>query len=114
MMRTTASESGTREIVSTFQLIVLAGLRVKQLQRGSKPRIEADPNRRRNTSIALEEVKRGLVKLAQSAVLETHNHPTNTRASGSAEADLPEPIHLIGLKTDALKMSGSFKRNEGL
>jgi len=48
-------------INSRYQLIIVAGLRSKQLVRGSLPRIEADPRKRRNTSIALEEVKRGLV-----------------------------------------------------
>ena len=48
-------------IDSRFRLIIVAGLRTKQLLHGSKPRIEADKARRRNTSIALEEVKRGLV-----------------------------------------------------
>ena len=48
-------------IDSNFLLIVVAGLRSKQLLHGSHPRIEADPRRRRNTSIALEEVRQGLV-----------------------------------------------------
>jgi DNA-directed RNA polymerase omega subunit len=48
-------------IDSHFRLITVAALRSKQLMRGSMARIEADPLRRRNTSIALEEVKRGLV-----------------------------------------------------
>ena len=48
-------------IDSKFRLIVVAALRTKQLLHGSPPRIAADPRRRRNTSIALEEVKRGLV-----------------------------------------------------
>ena len=48
-------------IDSRFRLIVVAAQRSKQLQRGSRPRIGADPNRRRSTSIALEEVKQGLV-----------------------------------------------------
>jgi DNA-directed RNA polymerase omega subunit len=46
---------------SRYRLIVVAALRSKQLLRGSLPRIEADPQRHKNTSIALEEVKRGLV-----------------------------------------------------
>ena len=65
-MRTSVRDNGTSGIVSTFQLVVVAGLRAKQLQRGSKPRIEADPKRCRNTSIALEEVRRGFVNLAQN------------------------------------------------
>jgi DNA-directed RNA polymerase omega subunit len=46
---------------SIYRLIILAGLRSKQLVRGSQPRIEADPSRRKNTSIALEEIRQGLV-----------------------------------------------------
>jgi DNA-directed RNA polymerase omega subunit len=48
-------------IDSRYRLIVVAALRSKQLLNGSLPRIEGDPRRHRNTSIALEEVKRGLV-----------------------------------------------------
>ena len=48
-------------IVSRFQLVLLAGRRSKQLFRGAQPRIPADPLKRRNTSIALEELRRGLV-----------------------------------------------------
>jgi DNA-directed RNA polymerase subunit omega len=48
-------------IDSRFRLIVVAALRAKQLLRGANPRIDADPLKRRNTSIALEEVRRGLV-----------------------------------------------------
>jgi DNA-directed RNA polymerase omega subunit len=48
-------------IDSRYRLIVVAALRSKQLKRGSLPRIDADPQRRKATSIALEEVKQGLV-----------------------------------------------------
>ena len=48
-------------IDSHFRLVVVAALRSKQLLRGARPRVEADPSRRRNASIALEEVRRGLV-----------------------------------------------------
>jgi DNA-directed RNA polymerase omega subunit len=48
-------------IDSRYRLIVVAALRSKQLLNGSLSRIEDDPRRHRNTSIALEEVKRGLV-----------------------------------------------------
>ena len=48
-------------IFSRFQLVLLAGHRSKQLLKGAQPRIPADPLKRRNTSIALEELKRGLV-----------------------------------------------------
>lgn len=56
-----ANEGTWPGIDSRFRLIVVAGLRSKQLVQGSKPRIEADKMRRRHTTIALEEVKRGLV-----------------------------------------------------
>lgn len=48
-------------IDSRFRLVVVAAQRSKHIQRGARPLIDADPNRRRNTSIALEEVKLGLV-----------------------------------------------------
>lgn len=48
-------------IVSRFQLVILAGRRSKQLLNGARPRIPVDPLKRRNTSIALEELRRGLV-----------------------------------------------------
>jgi DNA-directed RNA polymerase omega subunit len=51
-------------IDSRYRLIVVAALRSKQLLRGAHPRIAADPLKRRNTSIALEEVKRGLVSFS--------------------------------------------------
>lgn len=56
-----ASEDLWPGIDSRYRLIVVAALRSKQLQRGALPRIVADPSKRRNTSIALEEVKRGLI-----------------------------------------------------
>jgi DNA-directed RNA polymerase omega subunit len=56
-----AGEQQWPGIDSHFRLIAVAALRSKQLLRGARPRIDADPLKRRNTSIALEEVKRGLV-----------------------------------------------------
>jgi DNA-directed RNA polymerase omega subunit len=57
-------------IESVYRLIVVAALRNKQLTRGATPRIEADPLRHRNTTIALEEVKRGLVPFTLTGVQE--------------------------------------------
>ncbi|MFN2514705.1 MAG: DNA-directed RNA polymerase subunit omega [Pyrinomonadaceae bacterium] len=68
-----ASEGTWPGIDSRFRLIILAGLRTKQLLHGSKPRIEVDKKRRRNTSIALEEVKRGLVPFTRVKD-EAHDH----------------------------------------
>jgi DNA-directed RNA polymerase omega subunit len=64
-------------IDSRYRLIIVTALRAKQLVRGSLPRIEVDSQRRKTTSIALEEVKRGLV------------HFTATDGDGN---DLVEPI----------------------
>ena len=55
---------------SVYRLIVVAALRNKQLTRGATPRIETDPRRHRNTTIALEEVKRGLVPFTITEVQE--------------------------------------------
>jgi DNA-directed RNA polymerase omega subunit len=54
-------KNGEVQVDSIYRLIILAGLRSKQLLRGSTPRIKADPLRRKNTSIALEELRQGLV-----------------------------------------------------
>ena len=55
------ANEGWPGIVSRFQLVLLAGRRSKQLLKGAHPRIPADPLKKRNTSIALEELKQGLV-----------------------------------------------------
>jgi len=55
------SEDQWPGIDSRYRLIIVAALRSKQLQRGASPRIGADPRKHRSTSIALEEVKQGLV-----------------------------------------------------
>jgi DNA-directed RNA polymerase omega subunit len=49
---------------SRFRLIVVASLRAKQLLHGSHPRVAFDPLRQKNTSIALEEVRRRLVRFS--------------------------------------------------
>jgi DNA-directed RNA polymerase omega subunit len=59
---------------SIYRLIVVAALRNKQLTRGATPRIEADPRRHRNTTIALEEVKRGLVPFTIAEVREKNEN----------------------------------------
>ena len=48
-------------IVSRFQLVILATHRSKQLLQGAQPRIVGDRLKRRTTSIALEELRRGLI-----------------------------------------------------
>jgi len=51
-----------RDLGPIYRMVVVASLRSKQLLRGSKPRITPDASRKRNVSIALEEVRRGLVR----------------------------------------------------
>jgi DNA-directed RNA polymerase subunit K/omega len=51
-----------RSIDSIYRMIVVAGVRSRQLIRGATPRVVADPSRRRNVSIALEEARRGLIR----------------------------------------------------
>jgi DNA-directed RNA polymerase omega subunit len=53
-------------IDSRYRLIIVAALRSKQLLRGSVPRIAVDSRRHKNTSIALEEVKQGLVPFSST------------------------------------------------
>ena len=65
-----AAEGQGPGVGSVYRLVVVAALRNKQLTRGAAPRIEADPLRRRNTTIALEEVKRGLVPFTNAGVRE--------------------------------------------
>ena len=57
---------------SRFQDVVVAGLRAKQLLRGSKPRIEPHPHKRKNTTIAVEEVRRGLIAFTHRALSQAH------------------------------------------
>jgi DNA-directed RNA polymerase omega subunit len=65
-------------IVSRFQLVLLAGRRSKQLFKGAHPRIPADPLKRRNTSIALEELRRGLVPFAHQNQNASQTNPIDT------------------------------------
>jgi len=60
-------KSGPGEI-SRFRAVVVAALRAKQLQRGSRPRIELDDKKHKDTSIAMEEVRRGLITFTQFVV----------------------------------------------
>jgi DNA-directed RNA polymerase omega subunit len=65
-------EGGPVEI-SRFRAVVVAGLRVKQLRRGSKPRIEPASDRHKDTTIAMEEVRRGLISFTQLAAPPAHD-----------------------------------------
>ena len=72
-------------IDSRFRLIVVASLRTKQLLHGAHPRIEADPLKRRNTSIALEEVRQGLVSFVNNTKDEKENGDSSAEENKSGE-----------------------------
>jgi DNA-directed RNA polymerase omega subunit len=55
---------------SDFRLVIVAALRTKQLLHGATARIAPDPLRRKNTSVALEEIKRGLVHFSTQSLEE--------------------------------------------
>jgi DNA-directed RNA polymerase omega subunit len=86
---------------SRFREVVLAGLRAKQLLRGSKPRIEPHPDKRKHTTIAVEEVRRGLISFTQLALSQTHE---------SITAKNGEPIRITASERDAFS---SFNAGEG-
>lgn len=71
-MDASRQENGPGEI-SRFRAVVVAALRAKQLRRGSKPRIEPNPFQHKDTSIAMEEVRRGLVTFTQFDAPDGHD-----------------------------------------
>ena len=87
---------------SRFHEVVLAGLRAKQLLRGSKPRIGPDPDKRKNTTIAVEEVRRGLINFTQLGLWQAHQF--------IAAKDPGEPIRITASQHDAFS---SFNAGEG-
>ena len=83
-------ESGPREI-SRFRAIVVAALRARQLRRGSKPRIEPDDQKHKDTSIAMEEVRRGLISFTQYAGRHVHEPNAARDLKTEVEQTLPVP-----------------------
>jgi DNA-directed RNA polymerase omega subunit len=79
-------------IVSRFRAVVVAALRVKQLRRGSKPRIEPD-DMKHDTRIAMEEVRRGLISFTESAL----PHGQNVNAIGDLTVSVEESLPVGGL-----------------
>ena len=87
-MSVNQSKIGPREI-SRFRAVVVAALRAKQLRRGSKPRFELDDKKHKDTSIAMEEVRRGLVTFTQFAVPHVHDLGTMRDLNIGVEQSLP-------------------------
>src|SRR6185369_7365174 len=90
-MSESAREIGPGEI-SRFREVVVAGLRAKQLLRGARPRIEPHSDKHKNTTIAVEEVRRGLISFTQLARSQTHQFTTK---------DAGERIPITASKHDA-------------
>lgn len=53
---------GTPQAQSIFMNVNIAGLRCVQLTQGARSRLGTDYAKRRNTSIAIEEVRQGLIE----------------------------------------------------
>ena len=81
-------KSGPGE-VSRFRAVVVAALRAKQLQRGSKPRIELDHKKHKDTIIAMEEVRRGLITFTQFVVPHAHDSSAIRDLKAGVEQSLP-------------------------
>ena len=95
-MSESPQQIGSEEI-SRFRAVVVAGLRAKQLYRGSKPRIEPDRDKHKNTSIAVEEVRRGLITYTPFVVERAHD-------SGAMRDVVPsvrESIPLVEVEHDS-------------
>ncbi len=71
---------------SRFRLVMVAAQRSKQLQRGARPRVDDDPKRRRPTTIALEEVKLGLVPFVNNT--KDDSNEGGGHAAPAADGDL--------------------------
>ncbi len=80
---------------SRFREVVVAGLRAKQLLRGSRPRIEPHPYKHKNTTIAVEEVRQGLISFTHRALSQAHPYITTKEADG--------PIRITASEHDALR-----------
>lgn len=78
--------------ISRYRAVVVAALRVKQLRRGSKPRIELDDKKHKDTIIAMEEVRRGLISFTEFAL--PHVHEPN--GLGDVKAVVEESLPLVG------------------
>jgi DNA-directed RNA polymerase omega subunit len=75
--------------ISRFRAVIVAALRAKQLRRGSKPRIEPDVKKHKDTSIAMEEVRRGLVSFTEFAVPPVHDPSAMRDLKAGVEQSLP-------------------------
>ena len=79
-------------VISRYRAVVVAALRVKQLRSGSMPRIELDNKKHKDTSIAVEEVRRGLISFTQSARPDVQD----PNAMGDLKAGVEKSLPVVG------------------
>jgi DNA-directed RNA polymerase omega subunit len=90
-MNESQPKSGPGEI-SRFRAVVVAALRAKQLRRGSKPRIELDDKKHKDTTIAMEEVSRGLITFTEFVM----PHVPDPSAMRDLKAGVEQSLPAIG------------------
>ena len=78
--------------ISRFRAVVVAALRVKQLRRGSKPRFELDGKRHKDTIIAMEEVRRGLIGFKEIAL----PHVPDSNGMRDLKSVVEKPVTVVG------------------
>lgn len=91
---------------SRFRLIVVAAFRAKQLLHGAKPRIEVDVHRRKHISIAMEEVRRGLIRFEK---LSSAPRPESFRAEFVPKPRISSSTSMFAMQDDASRLKGASR-----
>jgi DNA-directed RNA polymerase omega subunit len=84
-----ANTSDSPGVDSVFLLVILAGLRNRQLINGSSPRLKDVAPKRKNISIALEEIQLGLVRFTGHREREQENSASSLLAEGDKLTTTP-------------------------
>lgn len=90
-MSASRPESGPAAI-SRFRAVVVAASRVRQLRRGAKPRIDLDSKKRKDVSIAIEEVRRGLISFRPAAGPQVQD----PKAMGELKTAIEQSVPVVG------------------
>lgn len=77
--------------ISRYRAVVVATLRVKQLRRGATPRIDLDHRKHKDTVIAMEEVRRGLITFTQTSLPGVQTNGTN-----DSKVSFEKPALVVG------------------
>ncbi len=81
------SEGGPGAL-SRYRAVVVATHRVRQLRRGATPRIDLDGKKHKDTVIAMEEVRRGLINFTETSLPGVHTNGTGVLKVGFEEPAL--------------------------